>query len=70
MVKLISLAILTTVEFGHAAPVSMADPIFAGIAKRVAPKMGATLKSNTLQLFRGLTLGGDDCHQFWLTAHW
>ena len=52
MGKLIILVFLTTVEFGHAAPVSMssADPIFAGIKKKVAPKMGAALKSQTLQL--------------------
>ena len=74
MGKLFILVLLTSVEFGHAIPVEMAsasaDPIFTGIAKPVAPRMGATLKSQTLQLLRGLEPGGNDRHTFWLTAPW
>ena len=47
-----------------------ADPIFTGIARRVAPRIGATLTSQTLSLLKGLKQGGNERHFFWLTTPW
>ena len=62
------------VGYGQALPVAWAlaaaDPIFIGIAQRVAPMMRATLKSQTLSLLKGLEPGGNERHSFWLTTPW
>ena len=66
--------LVTFVGYGRALPVAWAllatDPIFTGIARRVAPRMGATLKSQTLSLLKGLEPGGNERHSFWLTTPW
>ena len=71
--KMVAL-LVTLFECGEALPVAWAsaaaDPIFTGIARRVAPRMGAALKSQTLLLLKGLEPGGNERHSFWLTLSW
>ena len=66
--------LVTCLGYGQALPMAWAsaaaNPIFTGIARRVAPRMGATLKSQTLLLLKGLEPGGNERHSFWLTTPW
>ena len=74
MDRIVLALLVTFLGYGEALPVAWAsaaaDPIFLGIAWRVAPRMGAALKSQTLLLLQGLEPGGNERHSFWLTTPW
>ena len=54
--------LVTHLKCGESLPMAWAsaaaNPIFLGISRRVAPRMGAAIKSQTLSLLRGLEPGG------------